>query len=583
MPRQRNPKCPSCRRVKCKCEDMQGGFVGALSGAVRVGVSAATAAARAAAQRAAAAAAAAARAARAAPGAAVRAIRGAPGAIYRNPINSALTTAGIGAVTYDLISTNQRNRDQAATDAAVAAELEKAKTDAAAAEAKFAIDQAKAEAENARLLKESQDAIDRQNAAVDALEAETIRIAEDYEAWKASQAGASDEAIRRLLDGGPPPLTNPPAPPPVTYTPPYVPPTTAPPPVAPPPVTYTPPYVPPTTAPPGGRPGGRPGRRGGAKNEKAILKMLTGGSMIRTPVNNNKFGSPAGVPADAGTIRALNLKILYGPRAGESREQRLSDGSTTIFDMYGNIVSRTPGHSQPDPRLERMRLERERAAREEEARRKMAAGEMVMGMIPPPRTIEDPSQGSLEAAVAADNAKRMALEASMEANRGGEDAGPPYRAEVLMDGSSYILDRNNKVILVSKTRIDPMPHHGNFPRKPLEEQYKEGVARAEAAIKQLTENYARAAPQPSMQLPPVYITEPAVAPRPGPAIAPMLPMFGPMLTPHGRQPVRVSAVAPRPGPNLNPGGILGQLYNQGRTRRGGGKGEKAILKMLNAM
>jgi hypothetical protein len=453
-------------------------------------------------------------------------IRAAPGVIYRNPINSALTTAGIGGVVYDIVSTNNRNRQQDATDAAVAAELEKAKADAAAADAKFKIDQAAADKENDRLIQESQDAIDRQNAAVAALEAETRRIALDYEAWKAAQTGTSEEAIRNILNGGNPPVAPPPvAPPPTTSTPVYVPPTTS-----------TPVYVaPPPVAPPPVAPGGRR-RRGGAKNEAAILKMLNGGCrMIPRP----------SVP----------------PRYIEDERE-------------------TP--------------------------------------VPPPPSA--PSQESLEAAIAADNETRMSLEKSMEATRGVPDAGPPYKAEVLMDGSSYILDRNNTVIVVSKTRMEPMPHHGNFPRRSLDELYREGVARAEQAIKELTARYTTQPPPPppppppiptgreiyNLFNPPIRVSDPRNYGAPGTssttyysgqsreeemrrrAAAAAAAAERDRLERERRKrvatfvPPRPPAFTPLPSP-VRPGFV--QLTGRPALlrRRGGGKNEKAILKMLNAM
>jgi len=264
---------------------MEGGFVGALAGtAVRIGTSAARAAATAArvaaAKAAAAARAAAAKAAaaiRAAPSNALAGIRAAPGIMYRNPINTALTTAGIGATVYDVVSTNQRNAAQDAQDAAVAAELEKAKADAAADELDFQLDKDKNDKENERLKKEAQAAIDRQNEAARLMEEATRQFLADQALLRnqgASTGATTEQDILSLLGDPyvPPPSSNRIYDPPLVYDPP--PPST---PVYVPPPPSTPVYVPPPVVPPPTTQPGRGRRRGGAKNEAAILKLLSGG------------------------------------------------------------------------------------------------------------------------------------------------------------------------------------------------------------------------------------------------------------------------------------------------------------------
>jgi hypothetical protein len=243
------------------------------------------------------------------------------------------------------------------------------------------------------------------------------------------------------------------------------------------------------------------------------------------------------------------------------------------------------------------------------------------GVIPPPPPPSAPSQESLEAAVAADNETRMSLEKSMEATRGVPDAGPPYKAEVLMDGSSYILDRNNTVIVVSKTRMEPRPHHGNFPGRSLDELYREGVARAEQAIKELTARYTTQPPPPPPPPPPIptgreiynLLNPPKIVGDPknygAPGTSSTTYYSGQSREEEMRRraaeaaaaaaerdrlererrkrvatfvPPRPPAFTPLPSP-VRPGFV--QLTGRPALlrRRGGGKNEKAILKMLNAM
>ena len=288
---------------------MEGGFLGAFAGtAVRVGATAATAAgraaalataaaaraaaatARAAASKAAAAARAtaarAAAAARAAPANALAGLRAAPGYIYRNPINAALTGVGIGATVYDIESTRMRNEQNAAADAAAAAEKAKFDAEQLLIDADNARKTQEADAETTRLNTEAQAAIDRQNAATAALEAEIARQNEEFNRLIAIQSGAAtqsgtatqpgaapEQSILDILNGTTTPTTSAPV---------YVPPTTSAP-VYVPPTTSAPVYVPPpTTAPPTTKPG-RGRRRGGAKNEAAILKMLSGGCWAAPP------------------------------------------------------------------------------------------------------------------------------------------------------------------------------------------------------------------------------------------------------------------------------------------------------------
>jgi hypothetical protein len=166
-------------------------------------------------------------------------------------------------------------------------------------------------------------------------------------------------------------------------------------------------------------------------------------------------------------------------------------------------------------------------------------------------------------------ARRSALERSIVENKDA-DAGPPYTAETFMDGTSYILDKKGKVVLVSRIPRDPIPVHGKFFHVPtLEELQQEGIARAAESIRQLTANYG---PKPTAPRPPVML------PRPGPA-PPKLPA-----------PYKPPTASPLPGPappklpapyKPLPDTTLRSDFL--RRLRGGGKAESQILKMLNAM
>jgi hypothetical protein len=282
-------------------------------------------------------------------------------------------------------------------------------------------------------------------------------------------------------------------PPPTVVQPPiYTPPPTVvqPPIYTPPPTVVQPPiYTPPTTKP------GR-GRRGGAKNEAAILKLMTGGLSIR-------------------------------------RAERFISPEASIISPEAPIGVWSPEAPIISPEL-------------------------------PIRVLH-------EDAVARERARIHALERSMVENK-NPDAGPPYTAQTFMDGRSFILDKNGKVVLANSPipRAPISVHDKRFHEQSLQEIYNEGLARAEESIKQLTANYG---PKPTAPKIPI------VLPRPGPA-PPKLPA-----------PYKPPTASPRPGPAppklpapykppfRTPRGESDFL----RRRRGGGKAESQILKMLNAM
>ena len=259
MPRQSKPKCPSCRRVKCKCvhEDMEGGFLSAL---VSVGRAAANIGSRAAAlgsrvanmgSRAASnyrTASAAAKTAKDTAAAAAKAASAAkPGSFLSRAASTAskgITTvlahpvtqvAMLAAAIADPILQEQKMRDLAnkqdqETAAAVEA-LEKQEADNNKLIAQDALDRAAAKLENDRLTKEAEAAIAAQIAAAEIMKEEARLMKENYEAWKKSQEAAADQDILAILNG-----YQQPAPPQQPPPPPVVIPTPNPPPPNPPPV-----------------------------------------------------------------------------------------------------------------------------------------------------------------------------------------------------------------------------------------------------------------------------------------------------------------------------------------------------------
>jgi len=465
---------------------MEGGLnLGALANIGRAVGTAASKAAAAAARGTSAAASRAAAAVRAAPGQAIRGIRNLPGWVRANPISALGVGLSVGAPVYDAISTRQRELQNEAADRAAAELQAKYEAKAAKDEADYLIEKGINDKKNQDALDAANDAIDRQNAAVTALENEILRQKASYDAWLAAQEGASEEAIRNILNGGNPPGTNNPGGtnnPPPTTNPPYVPPTTNPPYVPP---TTTPPYVPPTTnpppvtpppvVPPTTNPGGRGNRRGGAKNEKAILKMLNGG------------------------CRALPTRYVGDPSLDIYRGQEPTTKPTWKLDEFQPIIDYAEGYgpggrTHPDDHYD-------------------SSGRYVG----PPRPL------------------------------------PPY----VHEGPGGILGSYYSGERVSDPRNYGAP--GTFSTTTYSGQSREEEMRrreAEAAAARMLEAARRKAEADALAAK-IAATQPGLG---------------------RRQPVRVSAVAPRPGP-VRPVTIADRF----RTRRGGGKGEKAILKMLNAM
>ena len=287
MPRTAKPKCPRCRRVKCKCcddDDMEGGFLGSL---ISIGRTAASVGARAAAAARTAAASAAARAA------AVKAAQEAAAAAAKTASNVASSVkptsmlgraavaakgaatsasdllskvgnsryfmaANVGYSIFDPIYTEtqrkKREQEQAASDAALAAEIEAAKDQAKKDKEENDKQIAKDKKENDRLIKEAEAAIkDQVQSVLDMKKAREDMLAE-YELWKAEQEAAGEDDILNILNGFGNPPSEPPPPPPTTTPPPVIPtppppPTFVPQPPPPPPNTYVPP-TPVTVAPP---------------------------------------------------------------------------------------------------------------------------------------------------------------------------------------------------------------------------------------------------------------------------------------------------------------------------------------------
>jgi len=172
--------------------------------------------------------------------------------VAANPYAQGLGLAlGIGAPVYDAISTAERNKQQAASDAALAAAMAEAKTENERIEAQNKTDNEKIKKDNEAAIAAANAAIADQVASADAMNAAVEGMLADYEAWKLTQGAASENDILSILNGtGSTVAPSVSVAPPVQVTPTI---SAAPPPVAPPPV-YTPPpvYVPPPvyTAPP---------------------------------------------------------------------------------------------------------------------------------------------------------------------------------------------------------------------------------------------------------------------------------------------------------------------------------------------
>ena len=538
---------------------MEGGFVGALAGtAVRIGTSAARAAATAArvaaAKAAAAARAAAAKAAaaiRAAPSNALAGIRAAPGIMYRNPINTALTTAGIGATVYDVVSTNQRNAAQDAQDAAVAAELEKAKADAAADELDFLADKERNDKENERLKKEAQAAIDRQNEAARLMEEATRQFLADQALLRnqgASTGATTEQDILSLLGDPyvPPPSSNRIYDPPLVYDPP--PPST---PVYVPPPPSTPVYVPPPVVPPPTTQPGRGRRRGaGVKGGSSVSRNEYGNLVFDSdPSMDLESRKKAWAETDARAARIAEAAAAAAAAARVWEAERTAEMLRRVAAAAALAAAPAP----PPPRRPISKLLPGKGRRRGGAKNEAAILKLLSGGCRPPPDEEVPT-------VRRDRDEfRPIIDYA-------EGYGPGGR---LYPDSMY--DSNGKF-----RRINLSDREAHLKAVVAE------AARAEAAgDAPIYPVYVAPPPPPqtpkqpiSKLLPPNYIL-PGVPslPRPGPA------------PPRVPAPPRLPApFLPRPGPYLPPPPPrFGTLPVLQARRRGGAKGEKAILKLLNSM
>jgi len=185
--------------------------------------------------------------------------------------NPYFVAANVGYSVFDPIYTEmkrkEREADQAASDAAVLAEIEAAKKASEEQDKKNKIESdIKAEAirkENERIIKEANAATAAQLLSVQEMNEYRAQMQKDYEEWIASQSAASEQNILDILN-------NVPSPPPPTVAPPPPPPPSAPVIPTPPPPPYYPPSVPvppvrPPTAPP------KPPRRGKGKKVGGLV------------------------------------------------------------------------------------------------------------------------------------------------------------------------------------------------------------------------------------------------------------------------------------------------------------------------
>jgi len=123
-------------------------------------------------------------------------------AVVKNP---AVQLAGvgltIGAPIYDVLSTKNREAQNAAADALVNAAVAKAQAEAAADKAQMDLDNAKTKKDNDAAIKAANDATAEQLAAAAKMNKAIEDMQKDYEKWKNGSMGSSTADILNVLNG----------------------------------------------------------------------------------------------------------------------------------------------------------------------------------------------------------------------------------------------------------------------------------------------------------------------------------------------------------------------------------------------
>jgi hypothetical protein len=123
-------------------------------------------------------------------------------AVVKNP---AVQLAGlgltIGAPIYDVLTTKNREEQNAAADALVNAAVAKAQAEAAADKAQMDLDNAKTKKDNDDAIKAANDATAEQLAAAAKMNKAIEDMQKDYEKWKSGSMGSSTADILNVLNG----------------------------------------------------------------------------------------------------------------------------------------------------------------------------------------------------------------------------------------------------------------------------------------------------------------------------------------------------------------------------------------------
>ena len=119
--------------------------------------------------------------------------------------NPAVQLAGlgltIGAPIYDVLTTKNREEQNAASDALVNAAVAKAQAEAAAEKAQMELDNAKTKRDNDAAMKAANEAIADQKAAAERMNKAIEDMQKDYEMWKSGSMGSSTADILNVLNG----------------------------------------------------------------------------------------------------------------------------------------------------------------------------------------------------------------------------------------------------------------------------------------------------------------------------------------------------------------------------------------------